>query len=625
MTNKEKLEQLCEQKLTEEKNIDERFQQRLKDELWEINAQNEHDYFLELHEEGARFSKNENNLLVPYLLGFVDEFSISEPPYYEYGDFPDIDTDFLPAVRDYLKNEWAPKQFGQDYVANIGSYNTFGIKSALIDMARVFGKDRYEILALTTKIGLKDDEGNVLTWDKALELHADLKEYCDRNPDVADAVKKLINRNRSMGKHAGGLIISNQKIHNFVPLVKGKEGDVVSAWTEGLHDQDLGPVGFIKYDLLVLTNLEQIALACKLIKERHNNISICAKEEGQEDWSDDSFLEDKEALKVANNGDLKCIFQFDSEGIRQLVKKGGVDNFNDLVAYAALYRPGPMDMGMHDHYIERKRGREKYELHPHLKPILEKTYGVMSYQEQIIKILHIVGAIPQKDCEILRKAISKKKEEYFAKYKEQFVVNGQKTLEWEREQVEELWKQIEAFSGYGFNLAHATCYTYISCQLLWLKAHYPLEFFAAILAFENVADKLKEYRLETEKHDITVNAIDINKSGVKCQIVDDSIYFGLANLKGIGEGVAQEIVNNQPYSSFNNFLHKFGTDASVLKPLMGLRIFKEADPITLYKYSEWYKRKTRPSNAKKKIVAKTNENKIKSALIISSFCYLCHL
>lgn len=598
MTNKDKIKLLCVKGLKTKGVYDQEiYKKRLREELVEIDAQNDFDYFAKLNDEQLKYKLNQNNLLVAWLLGIVDDFDINYPPTYVYGDFPDIDIDFLPPVRDYLKQNWAPKEFGTEYVCNIGSYGTFGIKSALQDMARVFSKDRSEIVSLTTKIELKDEDGKPLTWDKALEMYPDLKTYCDNNPEVADATKRLLHRNKSMGKHAGGLIISSKPIDRFVPLVKDKEGNPLSAWVEGLSGQDLGPMGLVKYDYLGITNLMQIAIATDLIKKRYKVSGVCAIP-GQDDWTDTSYLNDPLAIEMASNGDLRCIFQFDSDGIRKLVKDGGVDSFDDLVAYSALYRPGPMDMKMHERYVERKRGREEFEIHPLLKPILGKTYGVMAFQEDILKILNLVGNIPLKDCEIVRKAISKKKIEAFLKYKEQFVENGMVNLDWSKEKVEDLWNQIESFAAYGFNASHATAYTYISSRLLWLKAHYPLEFFTAIFSCEGSIEKIKEYMIEANSHGIKVMPPDIDKSGVKFKIVDkdpncpskDSpIYFGFSNVKGIGDAAAQRIVDKQPYGTFYKFVEEFGTDQSVIKPLVGLRVFKDGDPLSLYKYYEHYK------------------------------------
>jgi len=247
--------------------------------------------------------------------------------------------------------------------------------------------------------------------------------------------------------------------------------------------------------------------------------------------------------------------------------------------------------GMATNYCDRKNGLENYEIHPLLEPVLGKTFGVLVYQEQVMKILNVVGGIPLKDCELVRKAISKKKVEKFIKYKNQFLEEGQKRLEWPLEDVVKLWDYIEAFADYGFNMSHAVAYTYISSRLLWLKAHYPLEFFTAILSCEEDEEKVKEYKLEAEKFGIAVNRVDLNKSKVKFSIVGDSIYIGFANIKGIGEEVAKRIVAGQPYASFEDFLTRFGTDAAVIKPLIGLRVFKDTgmSAVTLYEFAEYYK------------------------------------
>ena len=567
--------------------LNEHYKERLKIEIEEISNQNEEIYFLEAVKDGLKWSVNENNLLVPYLLGLVPSFDIGQSPKYEMGEFPDIDTDFLPEVRDYLKNIWARQQFGERNVCSIGNYTTFGIKSALIDMVRVHGKSREEILSLTTKIGLKDDDGKTLTWEKALELHPDLQSYCTANPEVAEAARILIDRRRGMGKHAGGLIVSSSPIDELVPLCLGKEGDQVSAWTEGLHDQDLQPVGLIKFDLLVITDLFRIALIVNLIKERHGLKSIMALP-GQDDWTDLSFLEDPKALDMANRGDLKGIFQFDSEGIRKLCREGGVNRFDDLVAYSALYRPGPLSKKMHEAYYKRKNGDEDYEIPSLLKSALDNTYGVMVYQENIMQVLNIVGDIPLKDCEIVRKAISKKKVDKFQHYKEQFIRRGQINLNQPKEYLEELWGQIEAFSAYGFNKSHSVAYTYISSMLLWLKAHYPLEFYTETLSGENDLIKVKDYMNDAKMHNIQIEKIDLNVSGSKFKIHDSKIYYGLSKVKGIGHEVAKRIEENAPYESFQDFLMRFGTDSRVVLPLICLRAFKE-NPMIIWNYYERFK------------------------------------
>ena len=450
LNSHEKIEKLL-WHIFDRRNLSDKHRKRLEWELREIDVQGKSDHLIKMFKDKVRCDGNENNLISFWLLGLCQEFDVDRDPKFTQGDMPDIDVDYLSEVRDYLKNKWACETFGVDYVCNIGNYTTFGIKSALIDMARVHGLPRGDMLELTKNLDAKDDEGKTMTWDAAMNLYPKLKEYCDANPDVAESARKLINRNRGMGQHAGGLIISSMPLHDLVPLVKRKDNPQASAWVEGLNGQDLQPVGLVKFDLLVISNLQQISSCCELVKKNHSMDSICALP-GQSDWSDvQRWRNDPKALAMADVGDLKCIFQFDSEGIRRLVKSGGVDRFEDLVAYTALYRPGPLGMLMHERYTKRKTGEESYELHPIVQPILGDTYGVMVYQEQIMRILNKVGEIPLRDCEIVRKAISKKKVDAFQKYKNMFVSNGQRNLQTTEEDIVSLWNQVQAFSEYGFN------------------------------------------------------------------------------------------------------------------------------------------------------------------------------
>ena len=583
----------------DKRNLGEKYRKRLEWELREIDVQGKAEYFLKLFSEKNK-CKNTNNIIVPWLLGICDDFNVDVDPKFVQGDMPDIDVDYLSEVRDYLKNKWALETFGEEYVCNISNYTTFGMKSALIDMARVHDNPREEILELTKNLDSKDEDGNVMTWESAMELYPKLKKYCEDHPEATAAAHKLINRNRGMGQHAGGLIISSVPLSDMVPLVKRKDNPQASAWVEGLNGQDLQPVGLVKFDLLVISNLKQISTCCELVKKRKNIKSICANNDDS-DWTDvSSWRNDQKSLAMANEGDLKCIFQFDSEGIRRLVKAGGVDRFEDLVAYTALYRPGPLGMLMHERYTKRKKEVEDYTLHPLIEPILGNTYGVMVFQEQIMKILNIVGEIPLRDCEVVRKAISKKKAEAFKKYEIMFIENGQKNLDATQEEVQSLWEQIKSFAEYGFNMSHSVAYTYVSSRLLYLKAHYPQEFYAAVLSCETLSDKIKDYKIEARRHDVEMEKVDINKSKETFSLVDDVIYYGLSNIKGVGEVPAKKIVDNQPYANFEDFLFKFGTDASILKALVGLRCFKDADPITLWKFYEHYKSAVKKIEDKRK-------------------------
>jgi len=592
---------------------------RLKQELLEIDNQAEHDYFLDLYDRKAKFQSNENNLLVPFLLGLTDEFDPSGDPHFVQGEFPDIDVDYLPLVQEYLRNDWCPRTFGRDKVVNIGNYGTFGIKSALLDMARVHGADHQEIQAITKNLQDKDEEGRPLTWDKALEATPELAAYCEKNPEIADAASRLIDRNRGRGKHAGGTVVSSIKIDDLVPIMIDTDGNPVSGWTEGLNEQDLQPVGLIKFDVLAVKDLLRIAHCCNLVRQRHPEVRGISAREGGSDWSDTAYLNDPKALEIANRAETRGIFQFDGEGMRKLIKAGGVDRFEDLVAYSSLFRPGPLGMKMHERYVERKRGREEWEgdIPECMRDVLFKTYGILVYQEQVMKILNVVGDIPLIHCEKIRKAISKKKTAEFMKYKQIFLESGSKKTGWpidsdDEKNMNRLFDLLASFSAYGFNRSHAVAYTFTSSRLLYLKAHYPLEFFCSTLMLEGDEDKVKMYKREAERSGIKVNRCDIDRSGVEYQIVGDEIYVGFSNIKGVGREVAEKIAAGRPYAGFPDFLSRFGTDKRVVEPLVNLGVFNDAPPNLLMEFYEDYKKWTKGNNDKGKRNIKRRDELLES-------------
>ena len=809
--SKEKMLNLCVSGMAAKGLLSQEFKDRLKVEIKEIENQAEYDYFLELYEKRAKFKKNENNLLVPYLLGLTDEFDISSDPAHIQGEFPDIDVDYIPVVQEYLRKEWCPRRFGRDKVVNIGNYGTFGIKSALLDMARVHGADYQEIQTITKNLQDKDDEGKPLTWDKAIEVAPDLAAYCEKNPEIADSAKRLIDRNRGRGKHAGGTVVSNINISDLVPVMNDTDGNPVSGWTEGLHDQDLQPVGLIKFDILAVKDLLRIAHCCHLVKQRHPEVKSISAVEGGSDWSNTSYLNDRKALELANKSETRGIFQFDGEGMRKLIKAGGVDRFEDLVAYSSIFRPAALGLKMHERYVERKKGREEWkdQIPTCLREILADTYGILIYQESVMRVLNVVGDIPLIHCEKIRKAISKKKVKEFIKYKQMFLENGSKKTGWPIESDDEknmnfLWTQLENFSSYGFNKSmhqdtyiptpegskkicdfqkgdkvycvnesgrtvetevvrlhdhgslecysvvfddgyevvctlnhkfltqrgqiplheilakdisvfcekqkgdshakkeerrmggvvfpqqrgtnelgmvgvvpeyasisdtrslvsrkivrvvpvgrqqcydlevacsthnfilpngaitsnsHAVAYTHTSSRLLYLKAHYPLEFFCSTLGLEGDEDKVKIYKREAERSGIKINRCDLNKSKVNYEIVGEEIYVGFSNIKGVGKEVAERIVSLQPFSGFPDFLDRFGTDKRIVESLVCLKAFKDAAPNVLLEFYEDYKKWSKGNIDKEKRQMKRRDElaqSIKSMLKEGSESYLEH-
>lgn len=637
---------------------------RLNLELQEIKKKDEAWMFLRFYyavksKKIDQIENNEHNLLTWFLLGVCPSVNIDKGPAFTEAELPDIDVDYHPLIREYLKDEFTFKKYGENHVCNISTYQTYDIKSSLIDMARVLGESRDEILGITTQLSkMKDEEGEDLNFESIEEefekiaqkisenktltkfdqLMVRLKDYKKAYPNVWNAAKELVSasyidwkktfdcgkpprRKKSLGTHASGLIISSVNLNEFVPLVvppgSREKGLQSCAWVEGLADTDCSSVGLVKFDYLSLEANAKIAECNRLIMERHG-LDSCWAIPGFSNWSDISYLNDLKSLAMANDGDLKGVFQFDSPGIRRLAKKGGVTSFDDLVAYTSLYRPGPMDTGMHDEYCDRKNGKKSYEIHPVLLPILGKTYGVMCYQEQVMRVLNVVGKIPLKDCEGVRKAISKKKKDKIEKVREQFIDNGKITLNISAEEASNLFDQIEAFAGYGFNLSHAVAYSYISARQLVQKAHYPLEFYTAALRSLKTADeRIIIYINDAKKRNINVNKINLNKSKSDFSIFDDEIYYGFSKIKGIGHESSIKIVENQPYSGMKDFMDKVGAEAKIMQPLICLGVFKERDIHTSYLYYEAYRKIVkyeRDRISRHKVSLKNYENKLRSLI-----------
>lgn len=567
---------------------------RLRSEIREIHAQDEEEYFLNLKDEITEPVPNENNLIIPYLLGICDCFDINKPPEYVQGEAPDLDIDFIPVVAAYIKDVYLPKTYGKEYVCNICNYSTMQMRACILDVARIFGADRDEALNVTKNLDkMKDGDGNDLTWEQIEEISPQLKAYNIAHPEICKAVKKLLKKSRSIGQHAGGSVVSSVPISTIVPLIKGKDGVPCSAWTEGQTRQDLSKFGFIKMDNLSIDALEKVAYTCELVRQRHGIEKISALDREEDfNWSDKSYQNDPKALAAARKGDLKTVFQLDSDGIRRLAKDVQVDSFIDIVSIVSLFRPGPMAAKSPEKYAKRKNGKEEYFLHPALQPIIGPTYGVMCFQEQVMQILNTVGLIPMKECVPIIKAISKKKHNVIAKSQSMFIENAQKTINCSEREATAIFDEILGQAAYCFNKSHAAAYADLSAKMLYLKVHYPIEYFTSMLKYLKTADdRMLAYMQDARSHGFKVNKIDINKSKEDFAIVDEQIYFGFSKIKGIGDEMSKRIVAGQPYVSFSDFLDRADVSADVIKPIIGLGVFKEDTPINLYKIYETHKLK----------------------------------
>lgn len=620
---------------------------RLHIEFEEIEKQGMWNYFKGLIDSGKKFV-NENNLFCAYLWDICDENPLYENKdliYVQSNEMPDIDVDVEPESRNIIK-QYCVQEFGENKVISIANYNTFGIKSGIRDISRVKEVPLDEVNKCTKKL---EDDVNHIEWNDALEKYPSLRLFNDKYKNVCDIVRRFNTRIRSLGKHAGGIVISNIELPKTIPLITRRNEStndffIMSSFSEGLHRSDLKPFGLVKLDFLGLSNLNYISECMKLIKDRYiyfvfdeklqikellpkykkieidrdgeklnvfyDKIRIGDKIKGfeivdgpydfekfglfrlseeDEDWSDESYLSDIDCIKEANEGLLNMVFQFDSSGIQTLVKSGGVEKFEDLVVYNALYRPGPLDCGMTEEFVKRKKGFSKYELHDVLKPILSETHGVIVYQEQLMKLANVVGMISLPDCEKLRKAMSQKDEEKFKGFKEQFIENGQKVLNESYKYVSDLWNQLETFAGYGFNKSHSLSYSIISMRCLYLKTHFKKEYWSAVLSNLKTGDnRIGIYLIDGIKNGIKFRTVDINKSKIGFVFDEDEIIYPFNKIKGIDKE-SEKLVNLQPFVSFDDYIKRFGLSKTTGEILIRLGAFDkfESNRKKLEKYFEY--------------------------------------
>jgi DNA polymerase-3 subunit alpha len=446
-------------------------------------------------------------------------------------EMPDIDIDICQVHRQEII-DYVRKKYGQ--VAQIITFGTMKAKAVIRDICRVLGVPLVEADRLAKLVPFSLD----MTLDKALETEPELKQAYESSEvtrRVIDIGRKLEGLARRASVHAAGVVIADEPLTDFVPLYKAPGSDDIITQFEGPMVEK---VGLLKMDFLGLKTLSVLERARSLVREKHG-IDIDLEK---------LDLTDRKVFEVFSNGRTKGIFQFESGGMQDLLMKMKPDRIEDLIAANALYRPGPMIL-IPD-YIDRKHGAKWSLPHPIMTEVLEETYGVMTYQEQVMRICNRLGDIPLRDAYTLIKAISKKKASVIAKEKERFI-GGCVDKGLKKNEAEQIFELIERFAGYGFNKSHSTRYAFIAYQTAYMKAHWPIEFMAALLTYEmGDTDKIVEYIGECREMSIEVMAPDINESGVDFtpsyketgQGSRGVIRFGLAAVKGVGEKAVEHII-----------------------------------------------------------------------------------
>ena len=468
---------------------------------------------------------------------------------------PDIDVDFDPEGRMKVL-DYVGRKYGSDKVAQCVTYGTIKTKQALKDSARIMDYE-YSVGDQVTKALPPTVNGKDMSlkeiFDPQSKRYPEAKEFRDlyeSNPDVkriTEEAKGIEGIIRQTGVHACATIMASNPITNTSPLMERTDGTVTTTFE--YHTCET--LGLVKMDFLGLSNLT-------VIRDTVNNI----KRNGKEPISIEKVpLDDKETYQLLSRGDTLGVFQLDGDGMRSLLRMLKPDNFNDISALIALYRPGPMDMNSHINYAKRKNGLQKIEpIHPEVaKPlagVLDETYGLIVYQEQVQSAARILAGYSLGRADVLRRAMGKKKPEVLAKEQVPFF-QGMKEHGYSQEAAQAVWDVLVPFSGYAFNKAHSAAYALIAYWTAYLKTHYPVEFMAALLQNERTnKDKTALYLGEARRMGIRILAPDINESVAEYSAVGDVVRFGLGAIRNVGDKVVADIIKERqgPRGKYVNFM-----------------------------------------------------------------------
>lgn len=462
-------------------------------------------------------------------------------------EMPDIDIDFDERRRgDVIR--YVTEKYGSDRVAQIITYGTIKGKQAIKDAARVLGYPYQEGDRLT-KMYPQLIMGRDAGLRKALESSPELKQAYEAGGDakrIIDVALGIENLKRSAGIHAAGVVIGRDPLIEHVPLKRGDHDEVVTQYDmKGITD-----LGLLKMDFLGLRNLTVIDLTRRYIKmNRGEDVDV-----------DNMTFDDPKVYEMLKRGDSDGVFQLESDGMRRLLVQLKPERFEHIMALIALYRPGPMDEI--PKYIERKNDPAKVEyLHPSLEELTNETYGVLVYQEQIVMMLQMLAGYTPGKADKVRKAIGKKDRGLMGAEEPVFIAGCKEKVGMTEQQAKTLWSLIQPFADYSFNRAHSACYAYIAYQTAWLKAHYPIEYVAALLtSVKDRKDDKPKYLAMARRMGIEVQLPDVNTSDIDFTPVGDTIRFGLSAVRGVGENVVEKIIEARKskgaFTSFFDFCRK---------------------------------------------------------------------
>jgi DNA polymerase-3 subunit alpha len=459
---------------------------------------------------------------------------------------PDVDVDFCRDGRQKVI-DYVTERYGKDRVSNIVTINQLKTKAVIKDVARVFEKD-FNFANNLTKL-VPQEPGKPITVMEAIEQSDELRELNETDPEVKnilDISARLEGLARNTGVHAAGVIIAPDDLTTFAPLAKDKDGKVMVQYTMTEAER----AGLLKMDFLGLETLTQIAKTQGYIEKTHGKpldmVSI-------------RTFDDKKTFDLFSQGDTDGVFQFESSGMKNLLRALRPDRFDDLIALNALFRPGPLGAGMGDTYVNRRHGREPVTyMFPTLEPILAPTYGVILYQEQVMQIASLIAGYSLGEADMLRRAMGKKDKAKMAKEKSKFIDQGA-ARGYDRDKVAELFDLIEYFAGYGFNKSHSAAYALVAFETAYIKANYRIEFMAGLLSTKaQRTDDVDKYIQNCREIGIEVLGPDINESELDFGITGSTsqIRFGFAAVKGLGDAALEAILEARGKEGrFKDFFH----------------------------------------------------------------------
>ena len=536
-----------------------KYSSRLEEELKIIKSMGYSGYFL-IVADFIHFAKEKGipvgpgrgsaaGSLVAYALNITDldpiEFDLIFERFLNPGrksSMPDVDVDFCIEGRDDVIR-YVMEKYGKENVAQIITFGKMQARAVIRDVGRVMGLPYAEVDHIAKLIPGTPN----ISLDQALEQEPQMKELLQKDSKVAALFKvarSLEGLARHSSTHAAGVVISNRSLMEYLPLYRGQDGEVMTQYAM----KEVEAIGLVKFDFLGLKTLTVVNQAIQLI-EKNRGIKIDLLQ---------IPLNDPEVYASLGAGSNLGIFQLESSGMKDLLIKLKPESFTDIIALVALYRPGPLDSGMVGEFVKRRHGKGaiSYEV-PALEGILSDTYGVIVYQEQVMRIASVLASFTLEDADNLRRAMGKKDAGEMEKQKEKFL-EGAKKNRIPTKKAEKIFEQMETFGRYGFNKSHSAAYALIAYQTSYLKTHYPIEFMAALLTSEvQNADKIMKYIAECRDMGISILPPDMNESQRNFAVVGDQIRFGLAAVKNVGDAAIEVILREREEKGRFHSLHDF--------------------------------------------------------------------